>query len=140
MVLWAAFSRDPFMWAWIALWLLCLIRRRIEAVKLAGSGMHSHYDGWPCDAIRYVRSEKAAKLVVEPILVGILGGILFWIYGECGLRPTGLPYFLLSGVFTLPFVETVKQTIWNRRLESMNNSRLEQQAAVRDFKDRYGEF
>ncbi len=143
MVLWAAFSRDPFMWGWVGFWLLCQICRRIESVRLARSGarIHSQYDGWPFDTIRFGRTEKAAKLVVEPMLVGILGGILHWIYDTyLGMPPYGLPYFLLAGVVTLPFVELVKQTVWQRRTQSMMDARIEQEQMMRDVRDRHGEF
>src|SRR5271166_4220165 len=118
MVVWTTVAQDSLMFAWIALWLLCLIKRRVESVRLVNKGerIHSQYDGWPFDAIRFCRSENTAKLVVEPILVGVLGGVLYWIYGQNGWRPTGLPYYILTGVVTLPFVELAKQTIWKRRL------------------------
>jgi hypothetical protein len=142
MFLWATFSRDPFMWLWMGMWLLCQVKRRAESLKLARSGamIHSQYDGWPFDAVRFAGSEKAAKLVVEPILVGILGGLLYWIYGEQGWSPYGLPYFVLAGCFSLPLVEAVKQTIWERRTQAMVDARLEQEEVMRDFRDKYGEF
>ena len=139
MIGWASFSRDLFFWAWIALWLCCLVARRIEALKLVKTGLHSLYDGWS-DLTDFFRcSEKAAKLIVEPVMFGILGGILLWAYTVNELPVMGLPYFFLSGVFTLPFVEAVKQTIWNKRLQAMNDARVEQQAAVQDFREKYGD-
>jgi hypothetical protein len=141
MLLWWMATHDDFMLLWIGFWLLCFIKRRAEAVRLAKNGarIHSHYDGWPFDAIRFARSERAAKMMVEPILVGILGGFLFWVYQENGWRPTGLPYFVLSGVVTLPFVEMVKQTAWDKRLQGMHDARLEQEMAVQDYRDQYGD-
>jgi hypothetical protein len=139
MCLWAAFSKDMFMWLWIGLWVLYLAKRRDEAARLAKDGKtHSQYDGWPAEAIKLGRTEKAAKLVVEPVLVGIVGGILFWIYQEAGLPVYGLPYFFLAGVFTLPFVERVKQIIWERRVQGMTDARIEQEALVRDVRERTG--
>lgn len=141
MLLWAAFSRDPFMWMWTLMWLICFIRRRVEALRLAKSGqrIHSQYDGWPWDAIRIGRTEKAAKLVVEPLLVGILGALLYWIYSLAAMSPYGLPYFLLSGIFTLPLVESVKHTILQRRTQSMLDAQLDQEQVMQDFRDRYGD-
>jgi hypothetical protein len=138
MFLWAYFTRDPFMWAWMIFWSLCFLRRRMEAIRLAGF-IHSMFDGWPKEANRYRCSEKTAKRWIEPLLVGIMGGLLLWFYREQGWRPTGLPYFLLTGVFTLPFVETVKKTIWENRLQAMQDAKIEQGAAVREFRDRYGD-
>ena len=140
MCVWAMVSHDNFMWIWIGFWLLCQLKRRVESVKLARSGawIHSQYDGWPFDAIKYARTEKVAKMVVEPILVGILGGILYWIYSQYGLKPTGLPYFFLSGIFTLPFVEIVKQTIWEKKIRGMQDARLEQEQMVEELRDKWG--
>jgi len=137
MAAWAAFSRDIFMWGWIGFWMLCFLMRRIEALRIEGQ-VDSRFDGWPKDAIRYCGSESIAKLVVEPILVAILGGIAYWLYTNAGLSPRGLPAFLLTGVFTLPFVESVKQAAWKRRLRNMRDAQLENEMAVRDFHDQYG--
>jgi hypothetical protein len=142
MVLWGMPSRDPFKWMWIGMWLICQIHRRIQSVRLAHDGVriHSQYDGWPFEAIRFGRTERAAKMIVEPIMVGVLGGILYWIYGAyLGMPPYGLPYFLLAGLFTLPFVEMVKKTVGERRSQSMMDARLEQEAIARAFRNRWGD-
>lgn len=140
MVLWATFTHDPFMWAWAALWVCCYLKRRVEAAKLAKKGWHTQCEGRSKDGRRFGFSERFAKRWIEPLLVGLLGGIAYWLYEQHGWRPTGLPYFLLCGVFTLPLVESVQRTIWNRRVEAMNDARLEQLTAIRDFQDRYGNF
>jgi hypothetical protein len=57
-----------------------------------------------------------------------------------GWPPSGLPFFLLAGVVTLPFVEIVKQRTWERRTQSIMDSRLEQQETINDFRNRYGNF
>jgi hypothetical protein len=138
MFLWATFTRDPFMWLWMGYWFLHFLYRRAEALRLARSGekIHSQYDGWPHDAVRFGRTEKAAKMVVEPIEVAILGGILYWIYAKEGWPVRGLPLFLLSGAFTLPFVEMVKQTIWERRTQSVVDARIEQEQLVEDVRQK----
>ncbi len=136
MVLWyVATGGDPGMMYWIGFWLLCLVKRRVEGVKLSGR-IHSHYDGWPSDAMKFAGNEKTAKMVVEPVLVGILGGTVYWFYTENGWRPTGLPYFLLAGVVTLPFVESVKQTIWQRRIQGMIDAKLDQEMLMEEFQNR----
>jgi hypothetical protein len=134
---WAAFSQDTLMYLWLGIWCLCYAKRRGEAVKLAGR-VHSYYDGWPCDAVRYCGSERIAKRVVEPILVGILGGILRWYYTQQGWSPMGLPNFLLLGVLTLPFVEAVNQKVRERRIDAMSDARMEQEQLVQDYRDRFG--
>jgi hypothetical protein len=136
MCMWAAFSRDIFMHLWVVLWLLHYIVRRAEAVRLTRTGqVHSYSDG---STINLGSNENAAKLVYEPVLVGILGGFLFWLYNENDWSPYGLPYYLLAGCFSLPFVEWVKQTIWERRVQSMTDARMEQEQLVRDYRDKLG--
>jgi hypothetical protein len=141
MCAWAALSMDAFMWLWVGVWLFYLARRKDEAVRLANSGarIHSQYDGWPLDANRYGCSENVAKLVVEPVLVGAVGIVLFMIYQEAGLPVYGLPYFFMLGLVTLPFVEKVKQLVWERRIQGINDARIEQEALVRESRERYGE-
>jgi hypothetical protein len=141
MFVWTMVTQDSLMFCWIGFWLLCFIKRRVEAVRLVNKGerIHSQADGLPFDALRLCRSENTAKLVVEPILVGVLGGVLYWIYEQNGWRPTGLPYFILSGVVTLPFVELVKQTIWKRRTQQMLDARIENEASMKAYRDKYGD-
>jgi len=137
MMAWAAFSRDLFMYIWIAVWLACFLKRRMEAVRIERQ-VDSRYDGYSFDAMRYCNSEATAKRVVEPILVAILGAIVYWLYTRAGLSPYGLPYYLLTGAFTLPLVEGVKQAAWKKRLRDMRDAQLENEMSVRDFNDQYG--
>src|SRR5579884_3172947 len=110
MFLWAAFTNDPFLWAWLGLWRLCFLKRRYETAIITKSGarIHSEYDGFPHGTIHLGRTEKVAKRFIEPLFVGACGITVFWLYQDQGWSPYGLPYFLLAGVFTLPFVEAVK--------------------------------
>jgi hypothetical protein len=139
MVLWSAFSRDPFMYAWLACWSVCHLFRRAESLWLYATAarLHGWYDGRPYCVIV---SEDVTKLFVEPLLVGGLDWVAFWYYDRNQFAPYGLPYFLLTGVFTLPFVEIVKRTIWQRRTQATLNARLDQQATMQDFRRKYGDF
>ena len=112
-------------------------KRRSESLRLVRerAGIHGDYDG---HCINLGSDERRAKLLFEPFLVGVLGCIVFWIYSENGWSPMGLPFFLLSGVFTLPFVERVKQTMWDRRPQAMQDARAENAMFMRDFEDRFG--
>jgi len=141
-VLWATFSRDPLLYGWCALWLTCQVGRRAESLWLwaTGARLHGWYDGYPFVAILLGRTENAAKLVVEPLLVGGMGGAAYWWYDRCHFSPYGLPYFLLAGCFSLPFVEIVKRTIWQRRTQATLDARLEQEATMQDFRRKYGDF
>jgi hypothetical protein len=136
---WAMCTRDNFMGLWAAVWLCCYTRRRFEAAALSRSGakLHSQYDGWP-DAIRIGRTEKIAKLIVEPLVVLGFGATMFCLYQRNGWQLYGLPYFMLAGGFTLPFVEMIKQMIWQRRTQSIVNARVEQEGLMNEFRNRYG--
>lgn len=137
MAAWAAFSKDIYMWGWIALWLVFLGIRRKEANRITGQ-VDSRYDGWPFDAIRYCGSEKVAKKVLEPLFTAVLGAILYWVYTTNGLLPYGLPYFLFAGAISIAFVASTQQMAWDKRLRDMRNAQLENQQLVDDYKDHYG--
>jgi hypothetical protein len=141
MVVWAVLSRDGWMWAYIGFWMLCQLRNRIEAawLSLKGIQIHSFYDGFTTQTIRFGGSERVAKLIVEPMLAGTIGAILYWVYAQANMRPYGLPYFYRSGLFTLSFVELVKQEIWKRKTQSMLDARLEQEMVMRDYRRKYGD-
>jgi hypothetical protein len=141
MFLWAGFSRDPFLLWWLGIWFVFQGVRRFESLRLNWKGVriHTHYDGWPHVTIRLGRTEGMAKLVAEPLVVGVLGGIIYWVYQEQGWSLYGLPYFFLTGCFTLPFVELINQMIWKRRAEAMLNARIEQENIVDDFRRKYGD-
>jgi hypothetical protein len=139
MVLWATFSHDILMWWYIALWFVFFLHRRMQAVALAKTGrIHSRYDGWP-DLAKGSLSEKFARMFGEPILVGIAGYLALQWYIAEGMNYRGLPYFLLAGCFTLPFVEAANQIMWRRRSQAMMDARLEQQAVMDDFQRKWGE-
>jgi hypothetical protein len=142
MAVWAGFSRDPYLWWWIGVWLLCFLVRRIEAVRLnlKGERIHSQYDGWPEGAICLGRTEKIAKLVVEPAIWAVFGFVLLQVYAEQGWSPYGLPYFFLAGVFSLPYVELVKQAVLQRRTQAMLDARVEQEQTTAEFRDKFGKF
>jgi hypothetical protein len=139
MCVWAMCTRDNFLWLWIGVWCCYFLKHRLESALIAKSGakIHSQYDGWP-DAIRIGRTEKVAKLIVEPVVIVSFGAVMFYAYQQNHWQPYGLPYFMLTGGFTLPFVEIVKQTIWRRRTQSMLDARVEQEALVNDFRNRFG--
>ena len=140
MVLWVTFSRDNFMWYYTGIWLVFFAHRRVQSLMLARTGrMHSLYDGWPVDAIKFLRNENAAKLVGEPVIVRMIGYATLWFYQQQGWDPRGLPHFLLLGCFALSMVEGVKQTAWKRRMQGMANARIDQEATMRDFNREWGE-
>jgi hypothetical protein len=137
MCMWAAFSRDIHMWWWIGAWLVFQSVRRLESVKLARSGarIHSQYDG--TSAIR--GDERKAKLIGEPMMFGLAGFCFYLMYLDKGWPVQGLPYFFMAGIFSLPFIEGVKATIWQRRTQAMSDARIEQEQAVTDYRNTYGD-
>ena len=139
MVIWYMASRDSWMLYWIFFWLLCLAARRLESIRLnlKGARIPSYYDGWP-DLMCFCKTENMAKLIGEPVFISLLGASVYWFYTELGWETSGLPTFLLSGVVALPFVEGVKQTIWRKRIQSMVDAKIENEAMISDFRDKYG--
>jgi hypothetical protein len=141
MCLWAGLTHDEYMGAWIGFWLLAVFVRFVQTRRLLARGamIHSWYDGWPDEGMKVSKSEKAAKLYAEPILVALLGGSVLLFYKAVELPSLGLPVFLLIGAPILYVVERVKEAVWDRRLQEMQNARLEQEALVRESRQRYGE-
>jgi hypothetical protein len=134
MLFWGALTQDPLMWVWIVLWLFSFIKNRIQSARLKGE-IHSFYDG---RAIKCGSNERRAKLIIEPFKFAVVGLVALKVYEYLGWPPHGLPYFLLTSVFTLPFCEAVKQSIWNRRVQAMQDARIEQEALVDDYQNKFG--
>ncbi len=137
MLLWFLFTADTGMLVWMGWWFLAFIARRIEAVKIAGQ-VHSWYDGYPKAAMKFTKSEETAKRFIEPLTFLIAGLLILWLYREMGWNVKGLPAFLLAGIFTLPLVEAVKKTIQDRQVQGMQDAKIEQEALVSNFKNRFG--
>ena len=75
--LWYVATADPGLVAWMAIWLVSLVIRRAQALKLVGQ-VHSAYDGMP---INLGSNEYLAKRVYEPIC------ICRWDRFCCGFTP-----------------------------------------------------
>jgi hypothetical protein len=137
---WAALTKDGYFWAWIMFWVVGQVGRRVEALWSWSSGakVHGWYDGTSLGTVILGIPERAMKLFVEPLMVGGLGAGVYWLYDRYHYSPYGLPYFLLAGCVSLPFVEIVQNTIWQNRTQSIVDSRVEQEALMRDFRNRYG--
>lgn len=136
MIGWATFSQDVLMYGWIALWLACLAKRRIEATKLFknGAAINSYYDGLP---INLGQDERMAKMYYEPILTALFGAFLYWLYEQNGWPTAGLPCFLFLGAIMIRVVESVKQKARERRLLAVSDARLEQESLLREYEDRF---
>lgn len=136
MILWGGLANDGVMFWYLVGWLVLFAHRRVQAITLARTGrMHSAYDGRSIIA----KNDTFAKAVLEPVLIGAAGYCVLQLYQEWGWSPQGLPYFLLLGCFTLPFVEMAKRQMWQRRTQSMINARIESEAVMAEFHRRYGQ-
>jgi hypothetical protein len=130
MVLWAQITQDIFMYAWAAVWVIMLIQRRIEATRLTKAGVvPSYYDGFP---INCGKDEKLAKLWIEPVLTGVFGAFLYWLYQQYGWPTRGLPTFLFLGFMTMRVVESVKAKVRERRQYAINDAKLESESMMQD--------
>jgi hypothetical protein len=142
-VLWAGFSRDPLMWGWLGMWFLALAVRRLETMKLLRQGerLHSMYDGYPKAAMRFpgVRSETTAKMVVEPAMFFLTGFLFSFIEADWGLPPRGFSMFFMTGGFTLPMLEGMRQMLLRKRVQSMTDARIEQEVVMEGFREQWKE-
>lgn len=130
MILWTALTQDSWMLYWVVIWVFCLAWRSIEANHLE---VHTHSDGW-CNGLG--DNQRLAKGLFEPLLVGLCGLLLRAWYLENGWNPAGLPNFLLLGVFTLSFVQRANVIMYERKIDVMNDARMEQEDIARESQNR----
>ena len=141
MAVWAWCWHDPLMWAYLGYWTLCVLQRRAEARRLVRKGerIHSLADGWPREAMRFpfVRTQNTAKLRIEPLNAFGCGlvvlGLARWLN-----TPPGLACFLMAGSIPMNAIETMRQRIWRRRTQAILDARLEQEAVMQSYRDRWG--
>jgi hypothetical protein len=141
MAVWAAWSGDQFMWGYLALWTVCLLRRRFEASRLAvrGEKVHSRSEGWPQAAMRvpFVRTPETAILIVEPLFT-FAYGVGFWFLAREIGTPPGLAYFLMGGALAMRSVASIQQKIFQRRTQAILDARLEQEAVMENYRGKWG--
>jgi hypothetical protein len=140
MFFWWGFSADPLMLGWMCLWFAAVVVRRIESLRLSRKGekVYSFYDGRPYMAMKVpgVKTESIAKMVVEPLFLFTVGLIYYFMAKDMGWRQ-GFSYFMMLSIFTLPFLEGVRQTVWKRRVQAMSDARIEQEGLMRDFNEQW---
>jgi hypothetical protein len=146
MCLWAAFSKDLYMWCYVGLWLFCLARNRAEAVRLQKQGViiHSQYEG-DSEFRRSFKSERLSKQVVEPAAILATGIALHLFYrdvlyaGVIDYPQSGLPAFLMVGAGAAAALAGVRETISKRKTQAMIDARIEQENTMRNVRDRFGD-
>ncbi len=134
---WAALTQDVFMYLWLVIWCVCMVKRRMEAAKAFKNGdqRHSYDDG---KTTNLGKDEKMAKAWFEPACTVILGGIAYWFYQQNGWSVRGLPCFLFLGAITMRVVESLKTKVSERRMMSINDAKLQQDWMVKEHEDRFG--
>jgi hypothetical protein len=131
MVGWAAASRDPLMWAWLAMWLVTLVVRRLETMKLVRQGkrLHTMHDGTPYSVLRGW-DERAARFIIEPLVMFAMGLGVRFIAVDFRLPQKGLSLFLMLGIFTLPMLEMIRGQLMRKRVQAMGDARIEQEVLM----------
>lgn len=121
---WAALTQDVFMYLWLIMWCVCMVKRRMEASRAfkIGDQRHSFYDGWP---INLGKDERLAKGWYEPACAVILGAIAYWFYEQNGWSTKGLPCFLFWGAICMRVVESIKIKASERREMTINDAKLQ---------------
>jgi hypothetical protein len=137
MLIWWMFTADGLFLAYIGVWFVVYLIRRIEAMMMSGK-VPSNYDGWPVDAMWLCNSEWIAKSWIEPMIAGVFGFLLFQYYAYMDWRPTGLPYFMIFGVFSLKFVAMVNEAAWERNVNAIQDAKLQQRVLMDDHNNRFG--
>jgi hypothetical protein len=138
---WAVVSRSPFMWGWFAIWMVSLMARRAETAKLLRQGerIHSRYDGDPKLAMKFTKSDKAARMFVEPLLLIISAGIVGVIEADSKMPTPGLGVFLMIGAFSVLIVEGIYQQVLRKRSQSLLDAQMEHEDVMEDFQNRWGD-
>jgi hypothetical protein len=136
LVAWTALSQSPFMLAWLVAWLICFALRRAETAKLLRQGVriHSLRDGTPVLGMRFTTSEYVAKRFIEPLFLFVSGLGVWGAEADWGYPP-GLGRFMVIGACFLPLLESIHERIWQKRVQSMVDARLE----MEELRERHGE-
>ena len=137
---WAAYTKDPFMWGYLAYWFVLLALRRWEAYRLVRKGerIHGLSDGWPVWAMRVpFVGRGAAVMLVEPLIVLGWCAAFWWLASRLG-TPPGLAMWLTPGPLTLVIVESLRGRIRARRTQHILDARLEQEAVMNDYRAKWG--
>jgi hypothetical protein len=120
-LLYAGVTNSPemvtFWWVWIA----AVAYQRLYSVKQRQNGnvVHSRYAGWPEVGMRFAKTEKVARGVIEPLVCVVVGGCL-WSWSEA------LGRFILLGSFSLLVSRGLEQQVIRNRVRAMSDAQIEQ--------------
>jgi len=124
MLSWAAFYPCPEMIYYIGFWLFCVAIQRIATLwqHHRGTRQLTIYDGYPYLALTLVPflGESAAKILVEPLIVGG-SGLLVNNVSE------GIGHFLMIGAVAIP----IKQLFERRLIRAADDAMIDAQEMMR---------
>jgi hypothetical protein len=120
-LLYAGATNSPetisFFWVWLGF----VLYQRIYGIRqrMNGQVVHSRYAGWPEVGMRFTKSEKIARQVVEPLVCVVVGAVL-WLYSE----PLGR--FVMLGPLGLLVSLGLDQQVMRNRVRAMHDAEIEQ--------------
>lgn len=130
-------GKEPKMLLWLFAWLVAVIVQRLETFRLLRKGVaiHSYYSGYPSVAMRcpFVRKEKTAFLLIEPMTCAVLGALLCQ-YSEF------MGAFLMAGFLSLPIRAAIEHEVYRKRVERMRDAEIEQRWLADRFRGRVDDF
>ncbi len=106
-----------FFWVWLGF----VAYQRIYGLNLRRQGhvVHSRYAGWPEVGLRFTKSAKIARQVVEPLVCLVAGAVLF-LYSE----PLGR--FVMLGPIGLLVSQGIDGQVMKSRLTALRDAEIEQ--------------
>lgn len=127
----AAGTGDQLLIDFFWLWLVALICQRAYTAKLVRQGWieHSRYTGWPWAAMtcKWVKSEKKAKDMAEPLLCFGFGAALIPLSAVLG-------EFVMAGCASLLIQRTMQNQVNIVRLRRMRDAEIEQRQLADRFR------
>ncbi len=123
-------ANDPVMDLLIPIYLLAILLRICGQIKLRFQGViqHTRYDGdpWLARLVLFSKDENKCKSVGEPALAIMTGYFLLSTSDALGA-------YLIIGGFAMFLVQAVAERQYQRRIDEINNGRIENAVLMRHF-------
>lgn len=133
---WAADETDQIMSSYLVLWLFALLvqKGRTLARIRKGERIHSRYwgDPWLAMKIPFVRSERTALILVEP-LICLLAGVTMCSASEA------LGRLWMIGFLTLPLRNAIETAVYGARVQAIDDAEIEGHFYAELRKQRWGD-
>src|ERR1700731_68668 len=106
-----------FLWVWLA----AVIFQRIYSFgqRRNGDVVHSRYSGWPEVGMRFTKSERLARELIEPLVCIVVGAVVWPLSGPLGR-------FILLGSVSLLISLGLDQQAMRNRMRAMRDAEIEQ--------------